>query len=188
MGNCRFFLKPKTASEIKKCNVEKITSIEVSDTHVNFEIGSGGFSPFALVWDTDEGTGGGGGGGTDPGEEPGVDSDPNPNPNPDPDPDKPGIEEPEKPDEEEPENPGTDEPGAEDPDEDGPAIDEPSTDKPGDKPSAGDEGTVDAENPDNQDPVKTGDASDIALWCSILTAAFAAAASMALYRRKHTKN
>jgi hypothetical protein len=81
----------------------RLTSIEVSDTHVSFEIGSGGFSPFALVWDTDE-------------------------------------------------------------------------------------GTVDAENPDNQDPVKTGDASDIALWCSILTAAFAAAASMALYRRKHTKN
>ena len=41
----------------------RLTSIEVSDTHVSFEIGSGGFSPFALVWDTDEGTGGGGGGG-----------------------------------------------------------------------------------------------------------------------------
>ena len=178
------------AEEIEKCNVEKITPIKVSDTHISFEIGSGGFSPFVLVWDTDEGTGGGGGGGTDPGEEPGVDPDPNP------DPDKPGIEEPDNPDvenpdnpdEEEPENPGTDEPGAEDPDEDEPAIDEPSTDKPGDKPSAGDEGTVDAENPDNQEPVKTGDVSNIALWCSILTAAFAAAASMALYRRKHTKN
>ena len=171
------------AAEIEKCNVEKITPIEVSDTHVSFEIGSGGFSPFALVWDTDEGTGGG----TDPGV------DPDPNPNPDPDPDKPGIEEPENPDvdnpenpdEEEPENPGTDEPGAEDPDEDEPAIDEPSTDKPGDKPSAGDEGTVDTENPDNQEPVKTGDVSNIALWSSILLLSVSAFILSALIKRKH---
>ena len=39
------------ADEIKKCTVSGVSIKEVTDTHVIFEIGSGGFSPFALVWD-----------------------------------------------------------------------------------------------------------------------------------------
>lgn len=38
--------------EIAKCDVEIIPST-VSGNHVTFEIGSGGFSPFALVWEED---------------------------------------------------------------------------------------------------------------------------------------
>ena len=39
------------ADEIEKCKVSDVLIKEVTDTHVIFEIGSGGFSPFALVWD-----------------------------------------------------------------------------------------------------------------------------------------
>ena len=39
------------ADEIEKCTVSDVSIKEVTNTHVIFEIGSGGFSPFALVWD-----------------------------------------------------------------------------------------------------------------------------------------
>ena len=38
--------------KISTCTVEDIENVEVTDTHVTFEVGSGGFSPFALVWET----------------------------------------------------------------------------------------------------------------------------------------
>ena len=58
-------------SAINNCDVEKVNSIVVTDTHVQFQIGSGGFSPFVLVW----------------GEATTPDPDPEPDPDPDPDPD-----------------------------------------------------------------------------------------------------
>ena len=53
------------SDRIDTCNVEDVTIEDVTDTHIVFKIGSGGFSPFALVWDngdsnTDGGTTGGG--------------------------------------------------------------------------------------------------------------------------------
>lgn len=52
---------------IQTGEVETMKIKQVTDTHVVFEVGSGGFSPFALVWETKtSGTGGGStGGGTD---------------------------------------------------------------------------------------------------------------------------
>ena len=38
-------------SEIEKCTVEEIEDVTVTGTHVVFEIGEAGFSPFALVWE-----------------------------------------------------------------------------------------------------------------------------------------
>lgn len=48
-------------SGIDTCNVTPVTIDEVTDTHIVFTVGTAGFSPFALVWET---TSGGGGGGT----------------------------------------------------------------------------------------------------------------------------
>ena len=44
---------------ISDCTVSEITSYTVTDTHVVFQVGSGGFSPFALVWETSSGSTGG---------------------------------------------------------------------------------------------------------------------------------
>lgn len=46
---------------IQNCNVSEIVDLEVTGTHVAFQVGSGGFSPFALVWETRSSSGGGGG-------------------------------------------------------------------------------------------------------------------------------
>lgn len=54
-------------SDIKNCNVSSIELAEVTDTHIVFKVGSGGFSPFALVWETAA-------------EEPDPGPDPDPNP------------------------------------------------------------------------------------------------------------
>ena len=37
-------------SKIQSCEVESIIPVEVTGTHVTFNVGSGNFSPFALVW------------------------------------------------------------------------------------------------------------------------------------------
>lgn len=37
-------------SKIQSCEVESIIPVTVTDTHVTFKVGSGNFSPFALVW------------------------------------------------------------------------------------------------------------------------------------------
>ena len=51
------------ADLIEECTVESMDIKEVTDTHVVFNVGSGGFSPFVLVWEkTDSGSSGGGGG------------------------------------------------------------------------------------------------------------------------------
>lgn len=87
------------------------------------------------------------------------------------------VEEPEDPDE--PDNPDD----SKDPQEPSTGDDQTSGDKPdtgGDK----DSGAV----ADKDEPVKTGDESSVGIWCSALTAAFAAAATLALYRRKHSRN
>lgn len=53
------------ADLIEECTVESMDIKEVTDTHVVFNVGSGGFSPFVLVWEkTDSGSSGGGGGGS----------------------------------------------------------------------------------------------------------------------------
>lgn len=50
----------EVAGDISECNVSEI-EIEKGETHITFKIGSGGFSPFALVWESakpvDPGTG-----------------------------------------------------------------------------------------------------------------------------------
>ena len=61
-------------SAIDSCNVEKVDITKVTDTHVQFQIGSGGFSPFVLVW----------GEATTPDPDPEPDPDPDPNPDPHP--------------------------------------------------------------------------------------------------------
>lgn len=54
--------------DISSAQVEVLTSengrIENTDYGIKFHVGSGGFSPFVLVWETDNTTGGGGGGTT----------------------------------------------------------------------------------------------------------------------------
>ena len=44
------------SSAITACQVEKINSFAVSGTHVSFSVEPGGFSPFALVWETEDST------------------------------------------------------------------------------------------------------------------------------------
>ena len=53
------------SDQIDNCKVENVEIEDVTDTHIVFKIGSGGFSPFALVWDTED-DGGNTGGGTTP--------------------------------------------------------------------------------------------------------------------------
>lgn len=48
--------------DIASAAIETITSVENTEKGIKFHVGSGGFSPFVLVWT--ESTGGGGGGGT----------------------------------------------------------------------------------------------------------------------------
>ena len=69
------------SSAITACQVEKINSFAVSGTHVSFSVEPGGFSPFALVWETEDSTQ------PDPGPDPDPDPDPEPDPGPEPDPD-----------------------------------------------------------------------------------------------------
>ena len=52
-------------SSIDQCDVEEVDITKITDTHVVFEAGSGGFSPFALVWEKTEGSDSGGDGGTE---------------------------------------------------------------------------------------------------------------------------
>ena len=40
---------------VADCQVEEITPAGISDTHVSFSVEPGGFSPFALVWETEGG-------------------------------------------------------------------------------------------------------------------------------------
>ena len=56
------------SDQIDDCKVENVEIEDVTDTHIVFKIGSGGFSPFALVWDTEDSgdDGGNTGGGTTP--------------------------------------------------------------------------------------------------------------------------
>ena len=42
------------AGQIAACEVEEITDFEIEGSHVVFDIGSAGFSPFALVWETEK--------------------------------------------------------------------------------------------------------------------------------------
>lgn len=50
-------------SSIEQCVVEEVPVTKITDTHVVFEAGAKGFSPFALVWEkADSGSSGGGGG------------------------------------------------------------------------------------------------------------------------------
>lgn len=44
------------ADLISACDVEEVQIVDVTDTHVVFSVGSGGFSPFALVWSTGDET------------------------------------------------------------------------------------------------------------------------------------
>lgn len=50
--------------DIASAAIETITSVENTEKGIKFHVGSGGFSPFVLVWETDNTTGGGGGGTT----------------------------------------------------------------------------------------------------------------------------
>ena len=132
-------------ADIAGAEIETV-SVETADSGISFQVGSGGFSPFVLVWDavTEEG-------GEDPDpDKPGTEE-PDPDPDkpgteePDPDPDKPGTEEPDpdpdKPGTEEP-DPDPDKPGTEEPD---PDPDKPGTDEP-DRPQGGDSGDSDDDN------------------------------------------
>lgn len=42
----------EVAADIASCTVSTVTNIRKTDTHIEFEIGTGGFSPFALVWES----------------------------------------------------------------------------------------------------------------------------------------
>lgn len=42
----------EVAGDIASCTVSTVTNIRKTDTHIEFEIGTGGFSPFALVWES----------------------------------------------------------------------------------------------------------------------------------------
>lgn len=46
------------ADEIDQCEVNKVTITQVTDDHITFTIGAGGFSPFALAWETTKVPGG----------------------------------------------------------------------------------------------------------------------------------
>lgn len=51
----------KVADQIESCSVTPVTIDEITDTHIVFTVGTAGFSPFALVWETTSSGGGGGG-------------------------------------------------------------------------------------------------------------------------------
>ena len=42
----------EVAADIASCTVSTVTNIRKTDTHIEFDIGTGGFSPFALVWES----------------------------------------------------------------------------------------------------------------------------------------
>ena len=50
-------------NEVNSAEVEKVENISRGDNGISFKVGSGGFSPFVLVWETTNSGGGGGGGG-----------------------------------------------------------------------------------------------------------------------------
>jgi SrtB family sortase len=132
-------------ADIAGAEIETV-SVETADFGISFQVGSGGFSPFVLVWDTVTEEGGEDPDPDKPGtEEPDPDPDKPGTEEPDPDPDKPGTEEPDP----DPDKPGTEEP---DPDPDKPGTEEPDPDpdKPGteepDRPQGGDSGDSDDDN------------------------------------------
>lgn len=126
----------EVADDIDQCDVE-IKDIEVTETHIKFDVPRAGFSPFVLVWETEDS-------GTDP------DPDPNPDPNPDPDPDPGKPLEPSNPSPD-PDNPGT----TTDPDNPGTTTD---PDNPGTTPDPDNPGTT--TDPDNPDTTSDPDHPD----------------------------
>ena len=50
-------------NDVNSAEVEEVKNISKDDNGISFKVGSGGFSPFVLVWETTNSGGGGGGGG-----------------------------------------------------------------------------------------------------------------------------